>query len=300
MEAQGSALETGVEWFLDYLQAEKGCSSHTISAYERDLAQASQFFMGLGVTDWTQVQNEQVSAFEVQLGKQVLRSSLMRKMSALRSLLKFLQRRGNELACTLPSTGGFKKAKALPKAVQLPSLEAILNFPDTTKPEGLRDRALLELIFGAGLRISEAVDLETSGIEKELGQVRVMGKRQKVRVVPVPVTTLQWLTRYLAEARPKLCKRPSPRVFLGLRGGPLSRQQAYNLLASYARQAGYELPIGPHALRHTYAVELLKGGADLRSVQELLGHASIATTQVYTGLDMQEVKNRYQRAHPRA
>lgn len=158
----------------------------------------------------------------------------------------------------------------------------------------------MELIYGGGLRISEAVALTRADLDLDLATVRVLGKRGKVRVVPLPQATVGWLERYLREARPALTKAPSPLVLLSDTGKPLARQRAYTVLSRYAEGAGIVTSVGPHTLRHTYAVHLVQGGADLRAVQELLGHASISTTQVYTALDMEEVRQRYDQAHPRA
>jgi integrase/recombinase XerD len=178
-------------------------------------------------------------------------------------------------------------------------LEAVLSAPDLSKPSGLRDRAMLELIYGGGLRISEAVELSIDAYDRENGAMRVLGKRGKVRWVPLPKMTIEWLERYLLSARTLLQRKPTGLVFISDRGKPLMRQAVYTRLNRYSKLAGIPGHIGPHILRHTYAVHLLKGGADLRAVQELLGHESIATTQMYTQLDTEEVKRKYTRAHPR-
>jgi integrase/recombinase XerD len=169
-----------------------------------------------------------------------------------------------------------------------------------SKPQGLRDRAILELIYGAGLRVSEAVTLNISEIDLAESAVRLTGKRGKTRWAPLPDETKDWLVRYLAEARPHLAKRASGLMFLSDTGRPLLRQTVYKKLESFAHLAGLEHGVSPHTLRHTYAVHLLKGGADLRAVQELLGHESISTTQIYTNLDLGEVQKKYLSAHPRA
>jgi integrase/recombinase XerD len=157
----------------------------------------------------------------------------------------------------------------------------------------------MELVYGAGLRISEAVELEFDSLDLEERAVRVTGKRGKTRRVPLPAETANWMRKYLQEGRPKLVKGASGRIFLSDTGRVLLRQTAYKLLERYARRADLPIGVSPHTLRHTYAVHLLKGGADLRAVQELLGHESIATTQVYTELDLEEVRQKYRAAHPR-
>lgn len=298
MEAQ-DALAEDLAGFLDHLRTGKGASAHTVEAYRRDLEKAAAVLRTRDVANWDKATPADVAAFEASLGGEA-RSTAMRRMSALRSLLKHLRRQGADLAADLPRTGGIRRAKTLPKALAYAQLATMLDGPDLATPEGLRDRTLMELIYGAGLRISEAVDLPRSDLDLENGVVRVLGKRSKVRLVPLPEVTVAWLARYLTEARPQLARTPSPLVLLSDTGKPLARQRAYTLLARYAKLAGIESQVGPHTLRHTYAVHLLQGGADLRAVQELLGHASIATTQIYTALDLEEVRRRYDKAHPRA
>jgi integrase/recombinase XerD len=293
------ALAEEIEWFLDHLRVERGCSEHTATAYANDLAQASEFFRKLGLASWRDLSAQEIMRYGSTLGPPLATSTAQRRMSSLRSLLKFLKKQGAGPEADLPSTGGFKKPKTLPKALAPEQMEALLQAPDLTKPEGLRDRALMELIYGAGLRISEAVGLQVEALDLAVPAVRVTGKRGKTRWVPLPRETAIWLTRYMEEARPKLTKRASSLVVLSDRGKPMLRQTALARLAKHAARAGLPPGVSPHTLRHTYAVHLLKGGADLRAVQELLGHESIATTQVYTQLDMQEVQRKYKLAHPR-
>jgi integrase/recombinase XerD len=299
MEAQDNPLEDGVEWFLDHLKVEKGASVHTVSAYSLDLKQASAYFFGLGVTDWKQLEARHLLGYEASLSTGIARTTILRRISGLRSFLKFLKRNGRGPETDLPSTGGFKKPKTLPKALVLEALETMLAIPDLSKPVGLRDRALMELVYGAGLRISEAVDLEMRNLDLQDRTVQVIGKREKVRRTPLPEQTVLFLETYLRAGRPALAKRANSRVFLSDTGRNLLRQVAYRIIDRYAGRAGLPEGTSPHTLRHTYAIHLLKGGADLRAVQELLGHASIATTQVYTQLDMDEVKKSYLKAHPR-
>lgn len=298
MEAE-DALSEDVLAFLDHLRSVKGASEHTVDAYRRDLTKAAEVLRHEGVGRWDEAEPRHLTAFETSLAGEA-RSTAMRRMSALRSLLKHLRRQGASLAADLPATGGQKRAKTLPKALSYAQLTTMLDGPDLTTAPGLRDRALMELIYGGGLRISEAVSLTRADLDLEFAAVRVLGKRGKVRVVPLPEATMAWMVRYLGEARPLLAKMSSPLVLLSDTGKPLARQRAYTVLARYAEAAGIAASIGPHTLRHTYAVHLVQGGADLRAVQELLGHASISTTQVYTALDLDEVRRRYDKAHPRA
>lgn len=295
-----AALTESIEWFIDHLKVERGASVHTLAAYTNDLTKAASFFASLQIEDWSTIDAPALMRFESTLGPPLARSTAQRRMSSLRSLLKFLKRNQAGPKVDLPSTGGFKKPKLLPKALPVAELDKLLELPEIEKATGLRDRALLELIYGAGLRVSEAVELERYALDLENRAVRVTGKRGKTRMVPLPKPTAEWIARYLDEARPLLVKRPSSKVFLSDTGRDLKRQRVYTVLDRYARLAGLPMGVSPHTLRHTYAVHMLKGGADLRAVQELLGHESIATTQIYTQLDLDEVRRKYLKAHPRA
>lgn len=292
------ALNDGIEEFLDHLRADRGASEHTVAAYRNDLGQAAVFFASLNVASWDVLDAPLIHRFQSTLRPPMAVSTAQRRLSALRSLLKFLRRRFGGTG-ELPSTGGFRKPKTLPKALALADLERLLNTPDLSTPTGVRDRAMMELIYGAGLRVSEAVGLEISAYDAQEGAVRVTGKRGKTRWVPLPAGTCEWLDRYLAGARSALVRKPTSLILVSDRGLPWCRQTVYNRLERIARAAGIEAHVSPHILRHTYAVHLLKGGADLRAVQELLGHESIATTQVYTQLDLAEVQRAYRKAHPR-
>ncbi len=300
MEAKAGPLIEPVEWFIDHLSAERGASAHTCAAYRSDLTQAAAYFHNCGLSAWTKLDEQAVVRYESSLGTGIAQSTAQRKLSAFRSFLKFLKKRGVGPDADLPSTGGFKKKKALPKALDYSQMVAILEAPDLSTAAGLRDRALLEIIYGAGLRVSEAVSLRIEEVDLQTKAIRVTGKRGKTRWIPVPTETLRWLTSYLESARPQLMRKPTNLVILTERGLPMLRQTAYKRLEEMSRRAGIEERISPHTLRHTYAVHLLKGGADLRAVQELLGHESIATTQVYTQLDTAATRDAYRKAHPRA
>jgi len=226
-------------------------------------------------------------------------STARRRISSLRSLLKWLKREGRGPASPLPSAGGIRSPKRLPKALMWEDLEKILATAPGDTAVSLRDRAFLELVYGGGLRVSEACGLKVSELRLEDEAVMVEGKRSKVRWVPLPAETIIWLRRYLADSRPVLVNRAVDEVFIGPSGKPMSRQSAFHVVQRAVSRSGVTKHASPHTLRHTYAVHLVKGGADLRAVQELLGHASIDTTQVYTQLDTEAVVADYKRAHPR-
>jgi len=299
LEAKVDELDEAIEWFLDHIGVHRGASPHTADAYRSDLLKAADFLRRRGLSRWSELDAAALSRFQASLGRPLAPATAQRRMSALRSLLKFLKARAEGPALDLPDAGGFRKARSLPKALPVEQLEALLSAPDVAKPAGLRDRALLELIYGAGLRISESVEATLEALDLQNLAIRVSGKRGKTRWVPLPGETASWLERYLRDSRPKLSRTPSALLFLSARGLPLRRTTVGLKLREYAHRAGLPEGVSPHTLRHTYAVHLLQGGADLRALQELLGHESVATTQVYTQLEMSEVRKKYQDAHPR-
>lgn len=303
MEAQEHALDESIEWFLDHLKVERGASEHTILAYRNDLLRARAFFAGLRISEWSELTPMLAMRYQsANSGPGVVQSvaTTQRRMSSLRSFLKFLKKQGQGPKGDLPATGGFKKPRLLPKALSRDELARLLGAPAVDEPAGLRDRVLMELIYGAGLRISEAVGLRVEELDLDRNACRITGKRGKTRLIPLPGQTAACLRKWLDEGRPALSKNPLPTVLISDKGKRMARQTAFKRLQRYSKLAGLANGVSPHTLRHTYAVHLLKGGADLRAVQELLGHESIATTQVYTQLDLTEVRKKYRAAHPRA
>lgn len=277
---------------------ERGASRHTISAYHHDLLDAAKQLRERNIASWQGLNSEAVIAIQTHLGHVYSPRTARRKMSAIRALLKFLKVRGFGPEVDLPDTGTFKATRDLPRSLAEEPVQKLLEAVDLSTAGGLRDRALMELLYGGGLRISEALGLTLDALDLNEERLRVTGKRGKTRVVPLPTETVNWLRRYL-DLRKELLVKPIQEVFVADRGKPLRRDTFFRRLSQYAIKAGIVESVGPHRLRHSYAVALLRGGADLRSVQELLGHASIATTQVYTQLDMTEVRKKYSNAHPR-
>lgn len=298
MGPQDDSLSDAIEMYLGFLAVQRGVSPHTLEAYRRDLEHLSKSAHDLGVTHWETLPNRFFERYQTQLADRFAASTVERKMSSVRGFLRYLQRKG--LAVEAPRADPAKKPKRLPKAISEAEIHAILSAPNLSSPVGIRDRTLLELLYGTGMRITEAVSLETRAIMRDEAAVRVVGKRSKVRWIPLPSGTMEWIDRYLADARPALAKTPRPEFLLSDRGLALRRQNALKLVAKYARLSDVRMDVTPHTLRHSYAVHLLQRGADLRAVQELLGHSSIATTQVYTQLELEALERAYQRAHPRA
>lgn len=297
MEKEG--LLEDVEWFLDHLAVEKGASPHTVSNYRRDLKSVVEVLGASHLTVWADLTNRHLALLDPWLDSATSTRTAQRRVSALRSFLRFLKRQGIKITVDLPSTAGFKTPKRLPKALPAPVLAQMIE-TDQEDPTGKRNQALVALLFGCGLRITEAIELSIRDYDQETRAIRVVGKRQKVRVVPVPEEVHTIIQNYLLRGRPELQKRATDQLLLSARGNKLSRQVAYDIVNELAKTSGKHQPTGPHTLRHSYAVTLLKGGADLRVVQELLGHASVATTQVYTQLEDEAVSQNYRRAHPRS
>lgn len=297
-ETHRDTLRETVEWFLDYLKVEKGASIHTLEAYSRDLDEVIEI-LNESLSGWDELSYSHLQRFDLFLAKVPSKRSAQRKASSLRSFLKFLRRNGVQFEVDLPSTGGFKLGKRLPKAIDHKAVADMARLEDDENIH-LRNLAILELLYGAGLRVSELITLDVTQVDFDSSAIRVTGKRSKTRIVPLPSQTNAALRRYVDDVRKTFIKAPTGLVFLSSRGRALSRQAVYTLISKMATAAGVKGYIGPHTLRHTYAVHLLQGGADLRAVQELLGHESVATTQVYTELQTDEVKSRYKSAHPRA
>ena len=302
-------LRRAVRTYLDHLAVERGLAANTLSSYTRDLGRYDEFLAGQGIDDLDAVTEATVSAFLVSLreGSQahppLSATSAARTVVAVRGFHRFEVSDGLAVADPAAAVKPPTPAKRLPKALPLPDVEAILEAagaPDTVL--ALRDRALLELLYGTGARISEAVGLDIDDLDQVDGTVLLRGKGGKERLVPVGGYARDAVAAYLARARPDLvgAGRGGPAMFLNSRGGRLSRQSAWAVLVKAAERAGVTASVSPHTLRHSFATHLLDGGADVRVVQELLGHASVTTTQVYTLVTVDNLREVFATAHPRA
>lgn len=291
-----------IDRFLHYLRVERGASAHTQDAYSRDLRQLAQFARQRGYSPQEALSENGLLAFSQHLRQKGLAEvSIERKLCAARALARFLRQEGVLPEEPVPSVATFRLPRKLPNALSRQEVESLLSQPDVRTPIGLRDRAMLELAYAAGLRVSEVVGLRLQDVDLQEGFVRVFGKRAKERWVPFGDSARSALQEYLRLARPKLLgKRSEDYLFLSERGTPLSRTQFWLRLKQYARRAGISRPVSPHTLRHSFAVHLLQGGADLRAVQEMLGHASINTTQIYTRVGIDHLREVYMKHHPRA
>ncbi|HUH07964.1 MAG TPA: tyrosine recombinase [Egibacteraceae bacterium] len=284
-----------------HLSDERMLAAHSVAAYERDARQLAGFCSEFGIADPEEVVPLVLRRYLSALGAAgYARASIGRKAAAARSLFRLLAQRG--LVTTDPAVhlGTPKSGRRLPKALRPSQVAALLGACDLRTAIGLRDRALLELLYSSGARVSEATGLDPDDIDFGAGAVRLLGKGDKQRLVPLAEPACQALERYLGGGRPELANQSSPpAVFLNTRGARLSPRDARTAVARAASRAGLGA-VSPHALRHSYATHLLEGGADLRSVQELLGHAALSTTQVYTHVSRDHLRSSYERAHPRA
>ena len=295
-------LERALTEYLDYLSVERGASPNTVEAYGRDLARYLAWLADEGVTSPDDVTVAQAEAHVTALSEVGLApSSVERAVSAMKGFHRFMvaeQITTNHPTANLPLPS---KPRHLPQVVTREQIEALLDQPFPQTAAGQRDRAMLEVLYGCGLRVSELVGLDVRNVYLEDEVLRVFGKGSKERIVPVLGSAQAALTDYLEHWREGLAssRKPCPAVFLNQRGGRISRQSAHTIVERWGRYAGIE-GLHPHTLRHSFATHLLEGGADLRIVQELLGHASISTTQLYTHVDRTHIRMAYLAAHPRA
>jgi integrase/recombinase XerD len=303
------SLTRQVERYLDHLSVERGLSPNTLSAYRRDLRRYAAFLASWGIDDGGDAGEEAVGAFVVHLsssvhggeGRPYKAASVARTLSAVRSFHRFLLREGE--ATTDPTAAIIrpKVPRGLPRPLAIEEARRLLESPPDSTPAGLRDRALLELLYGSGLRISELVGLDIDELDTEEGSVRVLGKGGKEREVPLGRFGRDAIDAYLARGRPALASvRSRAAVFLNQRGDRITRQGCAQVLTKHVKAAGIERHVTLHTLRHSFATHLLEGGADVRVVQELLGHASVATTQIYTLVTKEHLQEVYYSSHPRA
>ena len=297
------------ERFLDHLQVERGLADNTLVAYRRDLRRYVGFLDRRDVTDAVQIDGAAIRAFLASLSASThgpeetpyAARSVARALSTVRSFHRFLVREG--VTDRDPSAEVIRPRlpRSLPRPLTVEEVERLVEAPDDSSPAGMRDRAILELLYGAGLRISELTGLDVDDVDLEEGAVRVLGKGGKEREVPVGRHARAAVGAYVTRARPILAAAATRgALFLNTRGGRLTRQSCARMLARHVAAAGVERRVTLHSLRHSFATHLLEGGADVRVVQELLGHASVATTQVYTLVTREHLRAVYYTSHPRA
>jgi integrase/recombinase XerD len=300
MKKPRSSAEDVLRLFLDYLSVEKGLSANTILSYGRDLGKYNLFLQRHQV-DWARADEPTVARFIRDESRGGLQArSLARLISALKSFYRFLALDGFIGKDPTANLSSPKTWLNLPKFLTVPEVEALLGQPDENEPGGLRDRAMLEVLYATGLRVSEIIHLQPADINIDEGYVICRGKGGKERVVPVGGTAAAAVRRYRDAVRPALDKRSNPALFLTRLGQPFTRQGFWKMLAGHARRAGLSAEVSPHVLRHSFATHLLERGADLRSVQLMLGHSQITTTQIYTHVTRERLRQVYDKFHPRA
>jgi integrase/recombinase XerD len=301
-----AGIEGEVLDFLAYLELERGLSRNTLEAYRSDLLQFGEF-LGRRRLTLVRTQHGDIAAFLSELTsggperKPVAASTLARKVAALRSFYRHLRREGVLEHDPTAELRGPRKTRTLPRVLSREEVARLLAEPRGTDPRALRDRALLELMYACGLRASEATALELADVDLEEGVLCARGKGSKERIVPIGRQAVAALRAYSRSGRPLLLGAGAEsRLFVNHRGACLTRQGLYKIVQGHARRAGLADKMSPHTLRHSFATHLLAGGCDLRSLQEMLGHADLATTQVYTHLSAERLKDAYFSAHPRA
>lgn len=290
-----------LELFLDYLSVERGLSSNTIVSYRQDLETYTEFLNSCNITSFSDTKKQQVTNFmfsQKEAGLSV--NSIARRLAAIKSFYRFLNR--ERILKEDPSilVDSPKLWRKIPETLSLNEVDALLDQPSIRDRQGMRDKAILETLYATGMRVSEAVNLRLDNVNLDIGFLRCVGKGNKERVIPLGKKAIISLKRYLESSRPHfLKKKNSEYLFLNRSGNKLSRQSFWKLIKQYARAARIKKLIKPHILRHSFATHLLERGADLRSVQEMLGHANISTTQLYTHINKERLKSIHKMFHPR-
>lgn len=288
--------------YLHYLKVERGLSENTINSYGIDLKLFLEYLRENEIPSFKQVNKEViVNYMQSEKNNNKANSSILRSVSSLRKFFQYLAQEKIIEKDPMLLIDTPKKKQHLPQVLTKEEVEKLLHSPNTGQVLGLRDRAMLELMYATGLRISEIINLKLEDLHLTMGTLQTLGKEHKERIVPVGDEAIKWVNRYLEEARPKLLKQKrSNYLFLNFHGNNLTRQGVWKNLKAEVRKAGIQKNITPHTLRHSFATHILENGADLRIVQELLGHADISTTQIYTHLSNKQLADIYNRAHPRA
>lgn len=301
VEKVGGSMDNLVEEYLSYLQIERGLSENTRQSYKRDLEHYVAFLKKQGKNDFSTVDRFCIMDFLESLHQEgKAQNSIIRMVSSLRRFHQFLRQERYIPKDPMQHIDTPKKGQVLPKVLSLKEVELLLNTPDTTTLLGYRDKTILEVMYATGMRVSEIVNLTMDQLHLQLSLLKTVGKGDKERILPLGSVALKWLETYLENIRPKLVKDDVAYVFVNHRGQQLSRQGIWKNLKKIVQTAGIKKDVTPHTLRHSFATHLLENGADLRIVQELLGHADISTTQIYTHITKQRMADVYKKYFPRA
>lgn len=283
-------LSEASDLYFQYLRVEKGVSNETIRNYAYDL---NIFFETLNKHSTNDLKSGDIQEFiRIQTQNMLSISTILRRISSIKNFYLFIEKE-RIITFQIDSLEKPKGSKKLPICISIEEVEALLDQPDINKPEGQRDKAMLEVLYSSGLRISELLSLRTNQINYERGIVKIVGKGNKERIVPVGDFAIEYLNKYINDGRRKNPKRSSDFLFLNRYGEPVSRVYFFKQVKKYAKQAGIQVEISPHTLRHCFATHMLENGAELRAVQEMLGHANIATTQIYTNISSKRILSAY-------
>lgn len=302
--AEKKINQNPVEEYLMHLKIERGLADNSIESYQRDIKHYTQFLEKEKITDWNEIDRYVIVLFLQRLkesGKSD--NSIIRMTSSLRQFHQFMRQEKFTIKDVMQSVDTPKKAETLPKVMSMKEVDKLLETPDTETEIGLRDRAILEVMYATGLRISELINLKMNELHLTMGFIQTIGKGNKERILPIGGMAIQYLNEYLEDSRPIFESRSaeeSPFVFLNSRGKGLSRQGVWKNIKKTVQLAGIKQNVTPHMIRHSFATHLLENGADLRIVQELLGHSDISTTQIYTHITKARMKDIYKEYHPRA
>ncbi|MET3289598.1 site-specific tyrosine recombinase XerD [Brevibacillus fluminis] len=295
-------MEILIDHFMHFLSVEKGLAANTLESYQRDLFAYTDFLKSEGVTDIAASNRSHIISYLVTLQKKGrATATLSRNLASIRAFYQFLVRDRHLEHDPSIHLETPKIEKRLPKVLSLEEVEKLLEGPDLGQPSGVRDKAMLELLYATGIRVSELVQLNMGDINLEMGFLKCMGKGSKERMIPLGKVAISVIRQYIETARPRLLKvGGESALFVNHLGKRMTRQGFWKIIKKYALQSGIMAEITPHTLRHSFATHLLENGADLRSVQEMLGHADISTTQIYTHVTRSRIKDVYAKTHPRA
>jgi len=296
-------MERFIESFMNYIKYEKGLSDNTIQAYRRDLAKFARYLQAeTDVGSWEEVRRKHITGFLAgEMDRQAANASVARTFSSIKGLYKYLAGEGQVVLNPTTDMETPRIKRKLPQILTVQEVDRLMEQPNVMLLLGLRDRAMLELIYGTGIRVSELLSVQLEDLNMMAGFLRCVGKGRKERIIPVNQTSIKWVQRYLARSRPLLVKGGMDRtMFLNAHGRKMTRQGFFKILAQHGARADIGKDLTPHTLRHSFATHLLENGADLRAVQEMLGHSDISTTQIYTHLTKSRLREVYHQCHPRA
>lgn len=294
-------LEIYIDEFLNYLSVEKGCSEHTLDAYGRDLGQLAAFLAekGLDGIDW--IGEDSVSLFNEMLrARKLSQNTIARKAAAIKSFLKYLYREGYAGPDALDEVESIRKTSRLPRILSKEEMARIIDSMPAGKPKQIRDRAIVEILYATGMRVSELTGAGMADLNWSEGFIRCAGKGRKMRMAPIGSRAQEWLKRYLDEVRPEWDNKLSEKLIITERGQGISRSTVWRIVGRLANSAGIASGVSPHTFRHSFATHMLENGADIRAVQEMLGHVDISTTQIYTHVTTEKMRQTYEKCHPRA